>query len=110
MAHFDVMSEEVEINGDKYILQPLGGEYIPVVYRILNKGKTVVKDDEDDDSILEALDDDMMRDLHTVGLATFKKSYPNIPEEKLDSFVSQNIMKLMPVLIKVNIGSDASKD
>jgi len=101
-AVFEIFTKEVEIkvgdNVHKYTLRPLSGRFLPKLYSVI--GKLQSKDEEGIGSFLE---EDTIKVLHELILETFRKSYPNEDENKLDEFVSQNIMLLLEAVIEVNI-------
>jgi hypothetical protein len=102
---FEVFTKEVEINGQKYKLRPLSGRHLPKLFNVIkkievNEGST---NNEAVSSFLSKIDEETIQDLHSLGLETLKKSYPNSNQETLDEFVTQNLFKLFEAITQVNI-------
>jgi hypothetical protein len=104
---FDIYTKEVTINGQTYKIRPLSGRFLPKFYKVIGKlseGNADGKQDVNPTKLFE--DAEAMEALHTIGLETLKKSYPETKVEQLDEFVSQNLLKMLEVLIQVNMPSD----
>lgn len=96
---FEIYTTDVEIDGEKYTLRPLSGRYIGKLYSVIGKLQT-----EDEKDLLKQLDEETMGNFYDIALATFEKSYPDQPKDKLEDFVSQKLIKLIEPIVKVNIG------
>lgn len=90
---FDVYTHEFKLGTDTYRLVPASGEHIKLAFDVVEK----LSGKEDGQVSAEALDK-----LHKLALATFIQSYPNEDKKKLESFVTQNITKLVEPIMKVN--------
>ena len=99
MALFEIYTTEVEINGDIYKLRPLSGRHIGKLYSVIGKLQG-----EDEKEIASKLNEETMGGFYDIAVETFKKSYPNEEESKVEEFVSQNLQKLIEPIIKVNVG------
>ncbi len=110
-AVFEIFTKEVEVkiggNTHKYVLRPLSGRHLPKFYSIVKKIQQNKEGDKVD--VTEFLDENTVASLHELTLETFKKSYPKEDEEKLDEFVSQNLLSLMEGLMQVNINDSINK-
>ena len=109
---FDIFTKEVEINGTVYNIKPLKGEHIQRFYKLisaLNVGENV-SEEEASTRIMDSLKEEAGKDIHFLALETLKTSYPDVDVDKLDMFVSQNLMQLVQPLVEVNINSNAMKN
>lgn len=103
---FEVFSKTVKIKGDEYTLRPLSGRYLPKLYEVASKlGKG---DDEED--ILDNLSEEVVQKLHDLALQTFVTAYPQEDKDKVDLFVSQNLLEILPALIELNMGSEITEE
>lgn len=98
---FEIYQREVEINGTKYTLKPLSGKYLPKLYSLVSVFDKVGKDD----AFASALDEKTVEIMFTVCFESFRSSYPNEPAEKLEAFVSQNLVKIFPAVVEVNLNN-----
>lgn len=98
-----VRTSEVDIDGVKYTIRPLTGAFIGKVYSLLQK-IAGFKEDSTPVEVLSALDENTIKNLHTVIIETLKRD-KNLPMtgEILDEFVSQNLFKFMGPVIEVNM-------
>jgi len=97
---FEIITKELKIKDDTYILKPLKGDSLPTLWGVLTKlGKEV---DAEGKPKLDALDEDMMKKIYSLCLETFKKSYPSESPDKLEYFVSQNLWSIFPVVMELN--------
>ena len=102
---FDVKKEKVEIvasNGDKdvYEVSPLTGEYLEDLYYVMDKFQGA---GENEKEILKALGTDAVTKLHKLIFASLAGNYPDIDKVALNQFVSQNLMKFIEPVIRVNV-------
>jgi len=107
---FEIYTKEVEIKGEKYLLRPLCGRFLPKLYSVLkalNESKNNQEGTEEEKAAkaFDSLNENTISKLHEIGLETFKKSYPEQDEKILDEFVSQNLLILLEALITVNVGN-----
>jgi hypothetical protein len=96
MKQFEIYTHKFELEGETYYLKPVGGDHLELLFRILThfgEGDISVKD----------IEPAVMKDIHTLCLATFKKSYPQQKEEDLDAWLAQNLFKVFGDVIKVNM-------
>lgn len=110
MTMFEVYSEEIEIKNqdgtiEKYRIKPLPGKYLAKMYNVISKMEGSGGGDID----LSSFNEKTMEDLHEICFETFKRSYPNEKVEDLELFVSQNLMKLVEGVFKVNINNEEMK-
>ena len=102
---FELKKEKIELaddagNRSTYDVVPLTGEYLEDLYYIMDK---LQGSGDDAGDILKVLGTDAVTKLHRIILATLKLSYPSEDETKLDQFVSQNLIKLIEPIMKVNM-------
>lgn len=100
---FEIYSKEIEIDGLTYKLRPLSGRFLPKLYAIISKFEGVKEGEDNTEAAFKLLDEDSISKLHELMLETFKKSYPKEDPEKLDEFISQNMLKLFGPLMEVNL-------
>lgn len=93
---FEIYRHEFELNGVKYSLIPVSGEHLGIFYSLLSKIRSSGATGID-------FDEDSTNKLHKFTLEIFKKSYPEQPVDKLEAFVSQNLLKLLEHVVKVSI-------
>lgn len=120
MTKFNIKTHKFELDGDEYYLKPLSGEYIGLLFEVLDafqsvnskiESETPVDATEEEkeklssEKFLSYLDKPSLGKLHTLTLETLKTSYPEEKAENLDGFVTQNLFKLMNHVIKVNMNS-----
>lgn len=109
---FEIYTKEVEINGQKYMLRPLSGRHIQKFYNVVSKlnigGSSKESEDEAVNKLVDALASGAGEDLHYLALETLKKSYPQEDEEKLDEFVTKNLVNLVSAIVVVNMPDTAA--
>lgn len=98
---FEVFSKEVEIAGEKYRIRPLTGRFIKPFYDVL-KAFSEFKGDESEDFIA-SLNPETMESGHMLAMETFRKAYPKEDVEKLEEWVSQNLVNILPAVLEVNL-------
>jgi len=98
---FDIYTQDIKIKDKTYTIRPLTGEYLPKLYGVMSQ--LGLKEGEEFD--LSKLNEDTMGKLHELALESFKKSYPQEDEHKLDEFISQNLLLILEALIKVNVST-----
>lgn len=99
MRMFDVKKYEFEFEGEKYKILPLNGDDLEDFYEVALK----MKEDAEGNVAITGKD---MKIFHKLTLKTFEKSYPSEfskGKENMESFVSQNLTKLIEHLVKVNM-------
>ena len=102
---FELKKETVEFvdkagNKDVYEIAPVTGDYLEDLYFIMNKFQTA---GEDEIALMAALGTEAAGKLHRIIFATLKQSYPEQDAIKLNQFVSQNLMKFIEPVMKVNL-------
>ena len=102
---FEIYTKEIELNGDKYQIKPLSGRFLPKLYKVM--GEFEKHKGKDDNVSMEALSEEVIKDLHILATETFKASYPNTKAEEIEAFVSQNLLQLLEGLIEVNLNAKA---
>ena len=103
---FEIYTKEVKVGELTYKLRPLSGRFLPKLYAIINKFENMDEKDKTSSAAFKLLDEDSITKLHELLLETFKKSYPNENVEKLEEFVSQNLLQLFEPLMQVNMQTD----
>jgi len=103
---FEVYKEKVELadkagNKSTYEISPLTGEYLEDLYSVMDAFQGAGEDKD----VLKVLGSDAVAKLHKIVFATLIQSYPNEDKAKLNQFVSQNLMKFIEPIVKVNMPS-----
>lgn len=102
--------EKVKINGEEFILKPLGTQYFGDFMSIA-KGFSGSKSDDDLEGMFKNFTDETKNSINKVIIDTLKKSIPYDEDdfgnqkkydEEIDIFAGKNIMKLLPVIVKMN--------
>lgn len=101
MNVFEIYIHEFELDGEKYRLKPAPGEYIPAVYSLTSKAS-----EEDAVASFTKEDYDALR---VLAVQTFIASYPSEDVKKVEQFVSQNLLRLIDPVIKVNLATPKIK-
>ncbi len=104
---FEVYKEKIEItdkSGNKttYELSPLSGEYLEDLYSVMDAFQGAGDNEKD---MLKILGSKTVEKLHRLVFTTLLNSYPNEDKVKLNMFVSQNLMKFIGPIVKVNMPS-----
>lgn len=104
---FDTTTKEVEWKGSTYRMGPLTGEHIGDFYAIVKALKPVLNAKEGESlDFLDHLDPETLKIAHKLVLITLKEQYPKEDVNKLNTFVSQNIVVFLPTLIEVNLPNE----
>ena len=108
---FDICKEKVEItdksgNKNVYNITPLSGEYLEDLYSVMDAFQSA---GEDENEILKVLGTSAVKKLHKLVFATLLTEYPNEDKEKLDKFVSQNLMQFIGPIMQVNMPNAEGK-
>jgi hypothetical protein len=111
---FEIYKEKIEItdkvgNKSTYELSPLSGEYLEDLYSVMDAFQGA---GDNEKGILKVLGTKTVEQLHRLVFATLLASYPNEDKAKLNQFVSQNLMKFIEPIVKVNMPSadEATKE
>ncbi len=104
---FELYKKEIEFksksgNTDKLTLLPLSGDDLPVLYAV----SSAFKGDSEEDIAGIFSNKAIVKDIHYIVYKTMEESYPNQDKANLDKYVSQNLMSLLPHIIKINIGKE----
>lgn len=106
MTRFSVQEKVFTIKGEEYKVMPLGGEHLPIMFRILknmNKGIKKGMSDEELSVISEQnITEEVLRDMHTLCVVSLKKSYPKEDVGMLESFATQNMREIFSAVLEVN--------
>ena len=111
---FEIYKESIEIKTrdgvtTNYTMSPLKGEYLPLLYQVLKEVEPIAKEvdgseeDEDSSAFFELMGSEVTTTLHKLIYESLINNYPSEDKEKINLFVSQNLLKFLPGLIKVNI-------
>jgi len=93
--------EEVEIDGEKFLLKPLGAEYYGDFMEIA-KGFSGAKGDNDMEGMFKNFTDKTMKSISRVVIDTLKKSLPDETPEDIDIFAGKFMMILLPAITELN--------
>lgn len=93
--------EEVEINGEKFLLKPLGADYFGDFMNIA-KGFSGAKGDDDMEGMFKNFNDDTMKSINKVIIDTLKQSLPDETDEDINIFAGKYMMQLLPSITKMN--------
>jgi len=100
---FDVKKEKLMIDNVEYDILPLTGEHLSDLYLVMG---AFDKAKDSNEEILKALGTDASTKLHKLAVATLKVSYPDKDDVLLSQFVSQNLLKFLEPIVKVNISAE----
>jgi len=110
---FEVYKEKVELvdkagNKSMYEISPLSGEFLEDLYSVMDAFQGAGDNEKE---ILKVLGTATVAKLHRLVFGTLIQSYPNEDKAKLNQFVSQNLMKFIEPIVKVNMpsGEEESK-
>jgi len=96
--------ETVKIDGEEFVLQPLGIEYAGH-FLMIGKGFSGSTGEGDIEGMFKNYTDETFECIKEVVLATLKESYPDEPEEDTNVFAGKHLMQLLPIITKLNSGS-----
>lgn len=82
-------------------LLPLTGKHLPAIFRISKRFQKLPKDSTPD-QVMELMDDSVITDISEICKATLKRSLPNATEDDLDSFSTQYMFDLLPIITELN--------
>lgn len=107
---FEIYTKTIEVeamSGKQSIkVRPLNGRHFPKLLNIVKKFQNV---GQESSKFFEALDEETAKDLHLIILETLCKSYPDIPRDQMDEFVTQNLFALMGPIFEVNINTNVKE-
>lgn len=103
MSKFEVYEHTFELNGEEYTIQPLTGKYLA---RMINAASAFQNLAGENGKLQNDIPADKLETFYDCVLATFKQSYPDMDKEKLEMFVSQNLLKLIEPVTKVSMSID----
>lgn len=104
MTMFEIYTKEVEIKGEKYRLRPISGRFIKPFFKVIKALNEANKSSaSSNEEFLSHLDAESMEEAHVICLEMFKKSYPNEDPAKLEDFVTQNLLLILPAMAEVNL-------
>ncbi len=85
---------------DKFVLKPLPLKELPSLFKIFRAFSKIKPGNEAEffDNLNEEVSNTMMK----LALNTVKRSYPDMPDEKLESFVSNNFMPILTKIFEIN--------
>lgn len=111
-VNFAVHKEPVEVNGVTYLLPPVNGVHYEKFFELLQavdraKPKEKFGDEEKEQAIekfFENLKPSDMKLVHELVVTSLCQEYPSQDKAAIEGFVSQNIMRFLMALLKVNMG------
>ena len=118
MTKFNITTHNFVHEGEEYFLKPLTGEYIDLFFKVLGQFQDVNEKIESEmpenateeerekissSKFLTYLPKDALKDLHVLTVATFVRSYPDMKEDDIDSWVTKNLFTLMNHVIQANM-------
>lgn len=103
---FEIYNKDIEIKGKTYTFCPLNGDLLPDLFEIMSNFKKAKEESTDDTITASALDKQTMSTLHKLAFETMKISYPSEDTNKLNQWVSQNLMLLIEPLVEVNVNTE----
>lgn len=95
---------DIEIDGEKFILKPLGTKYLPEYFQAM-KSFGGLKEESSTEDIMKALTSDSIIAIKLLIEATLEKSFPEEwkeNEEEVKEFGMKNMMILMPKIFELN--------
>jgi len=95
------VGEEIVIDGDTFILKPLGAKYFGDFMNIA-KGFSGATKDSDMEGMFKNFTQQTMDSINRVVIDTLKKSLPEESDEDIDIFAGKYMMQLLPTISKIN--------
>ena len=92
------LGEEIEINGDKFILKPLTIDELPLFFKIM----AAMGSETDVESFLSRANEDTFEAIKEMIYITLQKSFPDESEEDIKMFGLQYMSVLFPKIIEIN--------
>ena len=96
---------EIEIDGEKYILKPLGTEYLSHFFKIMKgfSGASAKEGEEVSvEDMLKNLNDESLKSITLVIDATVDKSFPKVPLEQRREFGLKYMSLLIGKIMEIN--------
>ena len=93
--------EEVEIDGEKFLLKPLTTEHLPLFFKTM-KAFSGAKEGADMSEILKNIDDAGLNAVKEIIEITLEKSFPNESEEERKQFGLKYMSDLIGVIFEMN--------
>ena len=96
----------IKIGEDDFIIKPLGMKHMKSFFKLMKKFDGA----KGNSDFVKALDEDTTEVIEKLLMATLKKSYPEVDEEKLSEFGMKNFGELLPAIFEVNMGGVAENE
>lgn len=106
MTRFDVSYELVTIKGEDYKVIPLTGEFLPIIFRVMKTLNPDNKQELTDEDVSNNMSEEVIKDIHFLCFKTLEQSYPAVKKDDLERFVTKNMFKFYPAVLKVNLRND----
>ena len=96
MAKFSVYKHTFKLGEEEYTLLPLTGKDLGLFYNCVKS----LPQKEGEELDFDKVD---FGDFSELAVKVFKKSYPDVSDDEVSGFVSQNLMVLIEHLVKVHL-------
>lgn len=93
--------EAIEINGEEFILKPLGTEFIPDFFKAM-KAFSGAKEGATPEELLKNIDDNGLKSIQKIIDTTLEKSFPDEPEEERNQFGLKYMSLLIGKIFEIN--------
>ena len=103
-----VTIENVDGDKDVFVLQPLPYKFLADLFSMFTKFSGLDEKMSNED-LMKRFDKETVSGMTELIMATLKRSYPDVPEDKLGSFCSAHFMDLFQAVVEVNMPNVASK-
>lgn len=94
--------QAITIDEDTFVIKPLGVSHMKDFFKLMRKFDGAKKEED----FLRNLDDETSDTISRIIMATLKKSYPEIAQEKLEEFGMKNFGVILPAIFEVNMGTE----
>ena len=93
--------EPITIDGEEFILKPLGIEYIPDFFKAM-KAFSGAKEGASTEEVLKNINQEGLESIKKIIEGTLKKSYPSENQEEMSIFGMKNMSLQFPKIIEIN--------
>jgi len=95
-----------KIGEEEFIFKAIPFKYFPKAFSILSKFSTL-EENSTGQELMELLDEDTLTKLTEIQKIMVSNSYPDLPEDEVERFVTSNLFQLIEPLTKLCV--DTSK-
>ena len=107
-------TEKFEIDGDEFVIKPLGFKNLGKLWKLLRKMSSVMTSEtvkgelskEETAKMMETMDENTVDLVLELEVKTMKKSYPKLSDEKAQEFCAAHMFEILPAMIAVNLPNE----